>query len=558
MKQIIFSTLFLWCQSLLSVNLGDSSIWSHIKLNGSISVGYWMNIQQSTDANGIKTQTAIPNWYIQGQPTISVYNMQFPFSANYSNQQLSYTQPFNQYGISPTYKSLTMHLGYRNMTFSKYSMSGVTFLGAGIELNPGKWRLAGFYGRFARAIGEDSSLIQQNIVVIPAYERWGYGFKIGYGSSQRHLDLCVTKIFDDSNSIKRPSSTIIRPGDNLTIAIAGKFQLFKKLSGEFETALSTVTNDVQATGEFQELEFLKPFINVNYSSSINPAAFASLNYRHKYFGIGAKTEFIGPTFRTFGMYYIQNDLLRTTIKPSLRLFKRRLNINASVGYQTDNVINHKNVTTTRLVSSGSANLRLGKALIIQGNFSNFGTEQGSGLIQLNDSIRVSQINQTYGGAIIYSLPGKTFFSNIMANYMNQSLDDLNAVTEKFSESQIQAISFNYNISHRPSNLQLGIGISVSDIKNAQGAILSIGPLARLSWSVPKLKLMINTSANYQDRRVNQVSDGNITTLNNDINWSGFKKHRFGIRHQQVINKSSVSSFLTNNQNRIGITYGYAF
>lgn len=40
-----------------------------------------------------------------------------PFSASFSQQQSNFTQPFNQYGISPKYKWVTAHIGYRNMTF---------------------------------------------------------------------------------------------------------------------------------------------------------------------------------------------------------------------------------------------------------------------------------------------------------------------------------------------------------------------------------------------------------------------------------------------------------
>lgn len=528
------------------------------KLNGSLSIGYWLNISSTTDATGNKTQQTLPNWYIQGQPTVSIYNMQFPFSANYSNNQLSYTQPFNQYGISPTYKWITLHAGYRNLSLSNYTLSGVTFLGGGIELNPGKFRFAAFYGRFARGIPEDSTLISQNALVIPTYERWGYGFKIGYGSATNHLDLIVTKISDNSNSIELPKNSSIRPGDNLCIALASKFKLSKSINAEFESALSTLTNDLTAGGEFEEVAFLKPVITLNLSSTINPAANASVNYNHKYFGIGMRGEYIGPTFRTFGMYFIQNDLIRGTIKPSLRLFKRKLNLTGSFGYQRDNVVNQKNTTTIRMISSANANLRVGKSLILQGTYSNFGTDQNSGLIQLNDSIRISQVNQSFGGSAILTFPGKSVYSNLIGNYMSQTLDDLNAVTEKFSESQIQAVSVNYAISHKASGVQLGLGLSFNDIVNNQGNIRALGPSARLGWSVPKYKFQVNMSINQQNRTLNNIKDGSVLTLNNDINWSGLGKHRIGIRHQQVINSSSATSLITQNQNRIGITYGYAF
>lgn len=537
----------------------DSGFLSNFKINGSISVGYWFNSQTTTDAKGEKITNSTPSWFIQGAPTISVYNMQFPFSANYSNRQFSYSQPFNQYGISPRYKWATLHGGYRNMSLSKYTMAGVTFLGGGVDLNPGKFRFSAFYGRFARGIEQDSALIATGAVVIPTYERWGYGVKIGIGTDNNHVDLIVTKIADDSNSISLPDNENIRPGDNVCVGLAGKFRIFKKrVVGEFETTISALTNDITASGDFEEAAFLKPILEVNLSSTVNPAAFASLTYNSKYFRLGVSSEFIGPAFRTFGMYYIQNDLWRNSIKPSLRLFKGRLNISGSVGYQTDNVVNQKLTTTTRLISSGNASIRLGKSLVLRANYSNFGTDQSSGVIQLNDSIRVSQINQTIGGSVMYSIRGKKFFSNIIANVMTQGLNDLNVVTAKFSESQLQTASVNYSLGHKKTGLNVGIGYTISDIQNNQGNTLQSGPMLRVGLSLPKLHLNISSNLNQQSRLVNNGTDGSILSIGNNVHWTVFKKHRLGIIHQQIINSTSASSLIKQNQNRIGVTYGYSF
>jgi hypothetical protein len=81
---------------------------------------------------------------------------------------------------------------------------------------------------------------------------------------------------------------------------------------------------------------------------------------------------------------------------------------------------------------------------------------------------------------------------------------------------------------------------------------------RIGWSLPKYHLNISAGLNQQNRIQNDVSDGSILSLNNNINWTIRKKHRIGVIHQQVINSSSAQSLLKQNQNRIGITYGYSF
>ena len=72
-------------------------------------------------------------WTLSGSPTLSLYGFNIPFSFVISPKQQSFRQPFNQFGMSPYYKWLTLHVGYRNINFSRYTLSGHTFLGAGVE-----------------------------------------------------------------------------------------------------------------------------------------------------------------------------------------------------------------------------------------------------------------------------------------------------------------------------------------------------------------------------------------------------------------------------------------
>jgi len=75
-------------------------------------------------------------WAVSANATLSVYGIDLPFSFTFSDKKANYSQPFNQFGLSPRYKWITVHLGYRNVNFSNFVMAGYTFLGAGVELNP--------------------------------------------------------------------------------------------------------------------------------------------------------------------------------------------------------------------------------------------------------------------------------------------------------------------------------------------------------------------------------------------------------------------------------------
>ena len=71
---------------------------------------------------------------------MKIYGVEIPFSLTVSEQERSFRQPFNQFGITPTYKWAKAHLGYSNLTWSPFTWSGQTVLGGGVELNPGKFR----------------------------------------------------------------------------------------------------------------------------------------------------------------------------------------------------------------------------------------------------------------------------------------------------------------------------------------------------------------------------------------------------------------------------------
>ena len=129
-----------------------------------------------------------------------------PFSFNwYSNEKAGFTQPFNQFGISPTYKWLTFHLGYRNVSFSEYTLNGYTFLGVGLEARPGKFRLGAIYGKFNQNSEYDLLMVDS----IPKLTRTGWAAKIGYGTNERFVDISFLRIGDNTKNLSDSLITLI-------------------------------------------------------------------------------------------------------------------------------------------------------------------------------------------------------------------------------------------------------------------------------------------------------------------------------------------------------------
>ncbi|MCR6637496.1 MAG: hypothetical protein NVV82_00445 [Sporocytophaga sp.] len=164
-----------------------------LKISGSLSAN-----QIFYTVKGIDSRRQPYNYFLNGNVNFSLYGWNVPVSFSYSNQQAAFRQPFNQYGIQPTYKWVRGYIGYNSMVFSPYTLNGHVFLGGGVELTPpGIFRLSAMYGRFQKPVKEDTS----NTSIIPSYQRMGGGIKVGVGKDGNFIDLIIFKAQDYLSSL---------------------------------------------------------------------------------------------------------------------------------------------------------------------------------------------------------------------------------------------------------------------------------------------------------------------------------------------------------------------
>src|SRR5690606_28696525 len=72
------------------------------------------------NANGISHRYLPFNYLVSGSPVFSLYGVDITVYFRLSRQQNAFTQPFNQFGLSPHYKWVTVHAGYRNLHYSSF------------------------------------------------------------------------------------------------------------------------------------------------------------------------------------------------------------------------------------------------------------------------------------------------------------------------------------------------------------------------------------------------------------------------------------------------------
>ncbi|XOV93090.1 MAG: hypothetical protein ACFHWX_23190 [Bacteroidota bacterium] len=364
---------FFWvCQMLIrfgySQDLGAIGKDKYPQLSGGINVN-----QVLYEAWGIQDRRDPYNYFISGNLNIDFYGWQIPLSFAYSDQNASFQQPFNQYGLRPTYKNLTAHLGYRSMNFSKYSLAGHLFLGGGLEVQVNDHlKVAAMYGRLQKAVQPDTSQVYHS----PAFNRMGTGAKITFGTTKDFLDLVFFKAKDDTTSLDNRFLPVeFKPEENLVLSLGFGINLIKGLNIKGEVAGSALTTDIRSeeTSSASFLNAVSFLIPQKTSSSFYKALNGTVQYQFQSYSFGINYERVDPGYRTLGAYYFNNDLENITLIHQSSWLNSKLNLNVRFGQQKNNLARTELNSMQRLSLAVSLNYQITPRLVSQINFSDFNT-----------------------------------------------------------------------------------------------------------------------------------------------------------------------------------------
>lgn len=362
-------------------------------------------------------------WFASGNVNVSILDVSLPFTYTYSNQGGKFTQPFNRTALHPKWKWINSHIGMVSMNFSPYTLSGHLFLGAGVELTPGKWKISAMGGRLVKPVEYDPLANNLNEI---AYRRWGYGVKVGYENKGYGGEITLFKANDDPSSLLFiPLNTNIKPQDNLVLSVKGKAQIIKNLNVDAEYAFSALTQNINDITDLStnSRTFLHPLIRGNGTTDYFNAFNTSLNYSLKFMKLALKFEHIDPGYKTLGGYYFNNDLQNYTLAPSFTLFKNKLNLALNTGFQRNNLSSNEASTTNRWIGSVNATFVPSAKWVFNGNYSNFSTYTRNRPIgdpfyyQPADTLNFYQLTQNASGMISYTI-GKGDIKNVIQMIYN--------------------------------------------------------------------------------------------------------------------------------------------
>lgn len=519
-------------------------------------------------ASGIEDRRDPNNYFLSGNLNISIYDWSVPLSFSYSDQHSSFQQPFNQYGLSPNYKWITLHAGYRSMTFSDYTVNGHLFLGGGFDITPGeKLKISAFYGRLMKAVPEDTTR-QDNI---PSYKRMGGGMKVTLGDSEKFIDLIVFKAMDDESSLATPPVlNDVDPEENLVLGVGVGSTFFRRLTFKGELSSSAITKDIRsesviANNLYDKIHFA---FRPRASSSFYNAYKGSLQYSMNNMGIGFAYDRVDPGYRTLGAYYFNNNLESFALTNSATLFNKKIRTNSRIGVQRNNLNNDELNSMNRLSGSINVNYLYSPRLTYNASYSNFKTVVNfrSQFVDLNqvspydnlDTLNFQQIAQNANLNMNYVLnETKERRQNLNVNLTYQQSSDEQASVEQPTGSRFYNFNSAYTIAFGEKGLTLNIAANANISRTQQANNTIYGPTVSARKSFFEKKLNATASVSYNNSSLNGNLSSRVTNTRLTANYNIKEKHQFDLTITRA-DRFSPQNETQQRFNELTVQFGYSY
>lgn len=483
-------------------------------------------------------------WFLNGNLNVSILDFSLPFTFNYSNNQIAYTQPFNIQSFNPTYKWIKGYAGITAMNFSQYTLAGHIFAGGGVELSPKNFKFAAMYGRLKKAVEFDAVA---NSDINMSYKRMGWGASAGYEKNGHGIKLIYFAAKDDPNSLQFvPINTNVTPMENTVISIAGKTSLYKNIKLEAEYALSGLTRNVTSPQDLNTppKNQIPLLFQPNATSQFFSAFKSSIGYGIKTFAINLNYERIEPDYKTLGAYFFNNDLENITLAPSISVLKGKLNLSLNTGLQRDNLDNSKLNTTKRWVGSFNANYAPNQHWNVMGSYSNFSTftkqrpQEDPFYKNTLDTLNFYQLSQNAMFSASYNFGKTKTRQNILvtANYLvtgqNQGAIQDPGLFGTTSQIKLPSRVVNGNISHNISVVKTKTAFSIALNCNYSEMIntftMYYGPNLNISQAFYNNSLRATIGTSYNQVLSNDIKTNELFNHRLTLSYSPkFKNQKFG-------------------------------
>jgi len=526
-----------------------------VDLSGSLSVRF--NSFSTTATNSLRDPFF---WTISGNPTLSIYGITLPFSLVVSDKQKDFRQPFNMYGVSPYYKKIRLHAGYRSVYFSDYTLSDHVFLGGGFETDPSIFRIGFVYGRFMKAIEPTKDTIAGQYST-PSFARKGFAAKFGLGKSNNYVDFIVLKVQDDATSVKINTLDIgVLAAENLVIGVKSRQVISKIFAFDVDFGFSAYTNDL-SSGEltddkFKALNFMKGFYTPRVSTQFLAAGKASFGIRLKKLSVKLNYRRVEPDYQSMGAYYLNTDIENLTIAPSWQMLKNRIRINGSVGFQRNNLFNDKINNSIRRANSFSIAFTPNSKWGINVNYSNYNMSQTRNFALVRDTLKLDQFSNNLNGNLFFNFGTKAHRQNLNTsmNYMN--LKDNSSLNTAANSTTSLNPSVSYRFTNTDKKFSFNINTNASDFKTDKNSTFRLGLSSGLSKALVKDKLKTGANVSYYTTRLNGENYSTTMSVGGNVGFQPHKGHSLNLGIN-LVNRSFTVATMPGTTDFLG-NFGYTF
>ncbi|MFK8165312.1 MAG: hypothetical protein AB8H12_22890 [Lewinella sp.] len=522
---------------------------------------------QAYYAAGIPARRDDFQWGARASLNFNYLGINAPFTFVFSEANQNFGLPSYTFaGISPRYKWATLHAGDRSMSFSRYTLGGISFRGVGVTLEPGKLHVSGFYGKLNRALANDLNAVGN---LNGFYQRNGYGFRVGYAGKSTAL---YTNFFaaDDQETDGLPPQTELGPvlglQNNKVISIEGRQQLGKKLSLFGELAHSAFNGNRSAApltdADTNFGNSLLGLFSPTEETQTGQAYQIGLAYNQQKYGLQARYERITRGFRTLGALFFNKDSENITLGLNRSFLENKLTVFVNGGLERTNLDTEEQESTNRIIASANVNYRPTDKWMLSGGYSNFRNDTKlrarTDLLAPVDSIFLAQVNQSANVMVMRQLGNKDKPSSVRLMLMRQQANNIvNDEVNANANSLVTIASLAYTAGNPDAGLQWNTGLTYNRTNigtisnNALSPTLGVNKNFFNNALATHLQSALSlTEQNGDNNRVFNLSLGGTYRLANS--------HRLGLRANHI---NRFGSELANRNFREwygSLTYGYSF
>ena len=355
---------------------------------------------------------------------------------------------------------------------------------------------------------------------------------------------------------------LLKPGENLVVAVTLQQKIGKRLSFNGEYALSTFTKDKRLeaveTNEFGYENNFNWLVKTNTSTVVNAAFRGNLTYTVKVHSFGITYRRVGPEYQTMGSTYLNNDLEEVTGNLGTSILKRKLNFAGSLGFQRNNLSNNLFTTDKRIIGSANLTWMATKRIVFSGIYSNYRASSDPSAINIQDTIRFVQVTANYGLMASYSISNEKLGHNVVLsnNYQRAnsiSEGDLNTVD---NGSEFFNSNLSYTLGFIQSEINLTAAINYNQFASPGTLNESFGPTLSISKPFYKKKLATMIGYTLFNNYLNKDFQDTSSNILASLGLSVAKHHQVKLDGRFLSRKSTASNIIEETQ--IALSYNYSF